>query len=135
MHDDYEKQDMFGEPCRLPKGANILPFYWDYSRKSTGEYKARCVVNGAPNQKGSVILAQTYAASLEQPGQRIFWATVANESLYAVGSDATNAFEEAPSPVEKLYILIDEQYRNWWVNHRKRKPIPRGMVLPVKHAI
>ena len=135
MHDDYEKQDMFGEPCRLPKGANVLPFYWDYSRKPTGEYKARCVVNGAPTQKGSVTLAQTYAASLEQPGQRLFWATVANESLYAVGSDATNAFAEAPPPVAELYILIDEPYRNWWVNHKKRKPIPKGMVLPVKHAI
>ena len=96
MYDDYEKQDMFGEPYRLPKGENILPFYWDYSRKSTEEYKARYVVNGAPTQKGSVTLEQTYAASLQQPGQRIFWATVANESLYAVGSDTTNAFAEAP---------------------------------------
>ena len=65
MHDNYEKQDMFGEPCRLPKEAKILPIYWDYSRKSTEEYKARCIVNGAPNQKGSVTLAQTYAAYLE----------------------------------------------------------------------
>ena len=62
------------------------------------------------NQKESVTLAQTYAASLEQPGQRIFWATVANESLYAVGSDAINTFSEAQPPVAKLYILIDEQY-------------------------
>ena len=126
---------MFGKPYKLPKGSNILPFYWNYSRKSTGEYKARCVVNGAPNQKGSVTLAQTYAASLEKPGQRIFWATVANESLYVVGSDVTNAFLEAPPPVAELYILIDEQYRNWWLNHKNRKPIPKGMVLQEKHAI
>ena len=102
MHNDYDQQDMFGEPCWLPKGANVLPFYWAYSRKLTGEYKARCVVNGAPNQKGSVTLAQTYAAALEQPGVRIFWATAAHESMYVIGSDATNAFAEVPPPVTDI---------------------------------
>ena len=99
---------MFGEPCRLPKGANILPFYQEYSRKSTGEHKARYVVNGDPTQKGSVTLEHTYAVSLEQPGQRIFWATVVNETLYEIESDETNAFAGAPPSVAELYISIDE---------------------------
>ena len=126
---------MFGKPCWKPHGANVLPFYWDYSRKLTGEYKARCVVNGAPSQKGSVTLAKTYAAALEQPGSRIFWATAANESMYVVGSDATNAFAEALSPVAELYVLIDEQYRQWWNHHKERPPIKKGMVLLVCHTI
>ena len=118
QHDDYEQQNMFGSPCWLPKGANVLPFYWDYKRKAiSGQYKARCVVNGAPTQKGSVTLAQTYAAALEQPGARIFWATAANESMYVIGSDATNAFAEAPPPVASLYVLIDEPYRQWWTQY------------------
>ena len=79
--------------------------------------------------------AKTYEASLEKPCQRIFWVTVANESLYGLGLDVTNAFSEAPPTVAELYIIIDEQYRNWWVNHKNRKPIPRGMILPVKHVI
>ena len=136
QHDDYEQQDMFGSPCWLPKGANVLPFYWDYKRKAiSGEYKARCVVNGAPTQKGSVTLAQTYAAALEQPGARIFWATAANESMYVIGSDATNAFAETPPPVASLYVLIDDPYRQWWTQHKGRSPIPKGMVLPINHAI
>ena len=93
------------------------------------------MVNGAPTQKGSVTLAQTYAAALEQPGARIFWATAANESMYVIGSDATNAFAEAPPPVASLYVLIDEPYRQWWTQHKGRSPIPKGMVLPINHAI
>ena len=28
--DQYETQEMFSEPCPLPKNANVLPFLWTY---------------------------------------------------------------------------------------------------------
>ena len=55
--------------------------------------------------------------------------------MYVVGSDATNAFAEATPPVAELYVLIDEQYRQWWNHHKEIPPITKGMVLPVCHAI
>ena len=71
---------MFSEPTELPTdnpNINVLPMIWTYLVKSCGRKKARCVANGAPHLKGSITLANTYAACLEQTGARIFWAIAA----------------------------------------------------------
>ena len=125
---------MFEPPVPRPPGANVLNLLWTYLIKPCGRKKARCVCNGAPNRKGSVTLANTYAACLEQPAQRIFWGTVAIENLIAVGADASNAFAEAPPPVAHLYVTVDKPFREWWAT-LKRPEIPKGYVLQVQHAL
>ena len=73
--DQYDWQKMFGQPGPFPKdieNPSILPMIWVYVIKVDGRYKARCVANGAPHLKGSLTLAQIYAACLEQSGCRIF---------------------------------------------------------------
>ena len=52
-----------------------------------------------------------------------------------MGADAGNAFAEAPPPREPFYMSIDDQYREWWTEHRNLPPIPTGYVLPVRHAL
>ena len=32
-------------------------------------------------------------------------------------------------------MIIDDQFREWWTEHKKRPPIPTGYVLPVRHAL
>ena len=130
----YDQQIMFEPPVPRPPGANVLNLLWTYLIKPCGRKKARCVCNGAPNLKGSVTLANTYAACLEQPAQRIFWGTVAIENLIAVGADASNAFAEAPPPVAHLYVTVDKPFREWWIT-LKRPEIPKGYVLQVQHAL
>lgn len=85
--------------------------------------------------KGTVSLAHTYAAALEQPGARLFWALTALHNYTVLGADTTNAFAEAPPLVAPLYVTIDKSYRGWWENVKKRPPIPKGHVLPVHHAL
>ena len=133
--DSYESLQMFGEPCRPPRECNILPLIWTYLRKLCGTKKARCVCNGSPRMKGSVSLSHTYAAALEQPGARTFWALTALHNYNVYGADATNAFAEAPPPSTPLYVTIDRQYRDWWEKVKGRPPIPKGYVLPVQHAL
>ena len=132
--DLYNKQNMFQTPVPRPKGANILNLLWAYKIKDDGTFKARCVCNGNPRRKGTVTLDHTYAACLEQPGARIFWALAAVEGLIVVGADASNAFAEAPAPKAPLFVEVDDQYREWWMK-QGNKPIPRGHVLPVNHAL
>ena len=133
--DSYDSLKMFGEPCRPPRECNILPLIWTYLRKLCGTKKARCVCNGSPRMKGSISLSHTYAAALEQPGARTFWALTALHNYNVYGADATNAFAEAPPPSAPLYVTIDRQYREWWENVKGRPPIPKGYVLPVQHAL
>ena len=54
--------------------------------------------------KGSVTLANTYAACLEQAGARIFWAICALKGKTIFGCDMSNAFAEAPAPKAPLYL-------------------------------
>ena len=135
--DLYESQNMFGEPGPLPTGDdefNVLPMIWTYLVKVGGRRKARCVANGAPHLKGSVTLANTYAACLEQTGARIFWAIAAFKNKKIYGSDASNAFAEAPPPKAPLYLRVDSAYREWYRN-KTGKDIPEASYVRVQHAI
>ena len=135
MLNTYASQDMFGLPIQPPPNANILPFIWTYLVKQDGTKKARCCVNGNPKRKGTVTLDHTYAAALDQAGARVFWALAALYGYVVYGADATNAFAEAPPPKAPLYVIVDKQYQDWWMNVTKQAPIPKGYVLPVKHAL
>ena len=52
-----------------------------------------------------------------------------------MGADAGNAFAEAPPATEVFYMRIDDQFREWWMEHMNRPSIPPGYVLPVNHAL
>ena len=132
----YEQQNTFGLPCRLPKGANLLPLLWTYMIKDCGTKKARCVCNGSSKMKGTVTLGDTYAGSLEQTGSRIFWSATALYTFITIGADASNAFAEAPAPVAPLYVSLDTQFHEWYKSKYPDKPaIPPDFVLPVQGAL
>jgi dUTP pyrophosphatase len=133
--DQYHGQGMFGEPCELPPGANVLNLLWYYNVKDDGCLKARMVCNGRPSNKNTVIFGHTYAKSLDHVGSRIFWATAAAKNFVVRGADASNAFAEADTPKIPLYARPNDQYREWWHEKMKRDPIPRGHVLPVHKAL
>ena len=134
--DQYHEQGTFGPPTQLPIGANVLDLLWTYLIKDYGTKKARCVCNGNPKINGSVTLGNTYAASLEQTGARIFWAATALFNYITIGADASNAFAEAPAPRAPLFVRIDQQYREWYINKYPNKPQPRkNDVLRVNGAL
>jgi len=130
----YEQQGMFSEPQPRPDKANILHLLWTYLVKAEGTKKARCCCNGNPGRQGSITLAHTYAACVEQPAQRVHWGMVAIKGFVAIGADASNAFAEAPPPKAPLFVLVDKQYREWYKS-KYNKDIPKGYVLRVNHAI
>ena len=86
---------MFGDPYELPINANVLDLLWTYLVKTDGTKKARCICNGQPKFKGTVIFGYTFAKMLDHVGPRIFWGTVASKNLIVRGADASNAFAEA----------------------------------------
>ena len=114
---------------------NILLLIWTYVIKKDGTKKACCIYNGSPHQKSTVALGNTYPASLEQSGSRLFWTLSALMNCKVYGADATNTFAEAPPPLAPLYVKIDNAYRNWHSKYRKLKPIPQHYILPVRQAL
>ena len=101
---------MSGKPCLPPPNSNIMPLLWTYIVKPNGIKKVRCVCNSSPRQKGVVTLGQTYAAALNQSGCRIFYALSALKNYIIHGADATNAYAEAPPPIAKLYVKVNQLY-------------------------
>ena len=132
--DQYHDQKMFGNPCQLPAGANVLDLLWTYLIKTDGTKKARCVCNGQPKFKGTVVFGYTFTKMLDHVGSRIFWGTVAANNLIVRGADASNAFAEANAPRMPLFVRIDTQYREWY-KHKFNKDIPPNFVLPVHKAL
>ena len=132
----YCDQDTFDDPQPLPPGANLLSLCWVYLIKTDGTKKARCVCNGSPRFRGTVTLAETYASALDQVGARVFWATAALNNYIVIGSDASNAFAEAPPPKAPLYVRIDENYKRWYKDKYPERPaLPDDYVLKVKKAL
>jgi dUTP pyrophosphatase len=132
----YEDQDTFGPPCKLPLNANCLDLLWCYNIKDNGTLKARCVCNGKPSNKNTAVFGYTFAKSLDQVGSRTFWAVAAAKNMIVRGADASNAFAEADAPKIPLYVRIDQQYRDWYKNKYPDRPeLPDDYVLPVKKAL
>jgi hypothetical protein len=55
--------------------------------------------------------------------------------ICAYGVDVSNAFAKAPPPKQGFYIIPDKAFLDWWVNHKKRPPIPNGHVIPILSAM
>ena len=130
----YEDQHTFGIPCPLPPNANCLNLLWVYTVKEDGTLKARCVCNGQPGNKNTAIFGYTYAKALDQVGAKIFWASCALKNMSVRGADASNAFAEADSPKNPLYVRLDAPFRDWW-RSKDRGELPLHFVLPVKRAL
>ena len=97
--DQNLNQKIFGQPCVPPSNCNLLPLIWTCAINPDGAKKARCACNGPPRQKGAVTVGNTYAASLEQSGARLFWILASLTVCQLHGADATNAFDYAPPPI------------------------------------
>lgn len=110
-------QDTFDAPMPRPSKANVLNLLWAYAIKYDGTKKARCVCNGNPRRKGTVTLAHTFAACLEQPGARKFWALSALKGFLVIGADA---------PKAPLYVIIDQQFREWKRSCSSSSTCPSG---------
>ena len=133
--DQYESQFMFGEPCPPKKTDACFYMIWTYSIKTDdGRKKARMTCDGSTRGGQVRVLDHVHANSLDQTSSRMFYALAAVEVLYVFGSDASNAFGEAPPPKQGFFIRPDDAFREWWAS-KGRKPIPPGWVIPVLAAM
>jgi len=134
--DQYDAQGMFGLPTAVESDAAVFRMVWTYAIKAVdGRYKARCTCDGSPRSGQARILDETYANCVDQTGGRIFYSISAAENLLIFGADVSNAFAEAPPPKQGFYIIPDKTFLDWWINHKKRPPIPHGHVIPVLSAM
>jgi len=135
--DMYEEQNMFGPPEPRRPGMNVWKLLWTYVQKPPPDnrLKARAVCDGSKRGRRNAKIGHTFANSLAQNGERLFWALAAKKGMIVTGADVSNAFAEAPAPDEPLYILPDDVFRDWWVNHKGREPIPAGWVCRVNYAL
>ena len=52
-----------------------------------------------------------------------------------IGTDASNAFEEAKPPKAPLYVYLDTQFREWWKERGYNNIHPSHKVMRVKKAL
>jgi hypothetical protein len=133
--DQYAKQHMFGEPCKVTKQSAVFNLLWTYVVKELdGRKKARCTCDGS-TQGGQVrVLDHTFANSIDQTGSRIFYAVASAENLLVFGADVSNAFGETPPPKQGFYIRPDTAFREWY-KARYNNDIHEGWVIPVLAAM
>jgi len=134
--DQYDSQGMFGEPVEVDDEAAIFHLVWTYGVKALDHRKkARCVCDGSSRSGSVQILDETYANCVDQTSSRLFYAVAAAENMLIFGSDVSNAFAEAPPPKQGFYVRPDRAFHEWWVNHKKRPPLPPGHVIPILSAM
>lgn len=128
---------MFEQPTPKPPEANAWPLVWTFTQKPPPDNrkKERCVVDGSKRWRRNMKMGHTYANSLATDSEQLFWAIATKRGLIVCGADVSNAFAEAPAPQDTFYIIPDKIFHDWWVNHKKRQPIPEGWVLQVKYAL
>jgi hypothetical protein len=133
--DRHEEDGMFGDPCPRPALAIILRSIWSYVLKWNGEKKARHCCDGRPLRDDKFRrIESVYTACISQVGMKIFMALAALLNYVILDLDAVNAFGQAGSLYDIIYLEIYQQYRDWYKS-RKGKDIPIGWVLPVKGSL
>jgi hypothetical protein len=118
--DQYDKQQMFGNPVMVEEDNAVFHLVWTYSIKTLdGRKKARCICNGS-TQSGSVkVLDKTYANCVDQTSSRLFYTIAAAENLVIYCTEVCNAFAEAPPPKQGFYVRPDKAFNELWVHHKK----------------
>jgi len=125
--DQYDAQGLFGQPVPIVDDMSVFHSVWTYAIKALDlRKKARRACDGSPRSGQAKILDEANANCVDQTSSRLF---------YAYGADVSNAFAEAPPPKQGFYIHPDRAFREWWVNHKKRPPIPEGHVIPILLAM
>jgi hypothetical protein len=124
----YEEQEIFDKPRPKPNNGNTWPLVWTFMQKPPPDNrkKARCMVDGSKRWRQKFKLGQTYANSLATDNERLFWALSAKHNLIVISADVSNTFAKAPAPGDTFYIIPDNIFHDWWVNHKQRPPIPTG---------
>jgi hypothetical protein len=132
----YSDQGCFGDPTAIDKDNAVFHLVWTYNIKAIDEHKkARCICNGSSRSDSIKVLDEVYANCVDQTSSRLFYAVAATENLLVFGSDVCNAFAKAPPPKQRFFIRPDCAFNKWWVQHKKRPPIPPGHVIPVLSAM
>jgi len=133
--DRHEADGMFGDPCPRPRLAIVLRSIWTYMLKWNDERKARHCCDGRPLKDDRFRrLESIYTACVSQVGMKIFISIAALRNYVILDLDAVNAFGQAGSLYDIIYLEIDQQYRDWYKS-RKGKDIPVGWVLPVNGSL
>ncbi len=70
---------------------------------------------------------------LMQPN--MFYSMTSAQSLLIFGADVSNTFAEAPPPKQGFYIIPDNAFLDWWVNHKKNLPLPHCHLILILSAM
>ena len=128
---------MFGDDMARPleENAVILRSHWQYHVKQDGQRQARQCCDGSKRAAPLLhALAKTYSSCVEHPIQRQFLALAAQQNFRLFGGDAKDAFAHSPSPEVPTFMMIDNQYYEWYLNRFKIK-LDKSRVLPVLCAL
>lgn len=127
---------MFGSPVPVVADMAVFHSVWTYAIKALDSHKkARWTCDGSPCLGQARIVDETYANCVDQTSSRLFYAIAAAENLIIVGADVSNAFAEAPPHKQGFYIHPDRAFRDWWVQHKRRPPIPDRHDVPILSAM
>jgi len=133
--DQFRALGMFGAPVKLPHGAILMRFHWQYRIKVNGKRRSRVCCDGSPRAAPEVHSSvNTYASCLEHPIYRLFVALCAAESLTIYGGDAKDAFAHSPGPSKPTFMKVDDAFRDWYKD-RTGILLEKDAVLPVLRAL
>ena len=128
---------MFGKDivCPLEENVVILWSHWQHHLKRDGHSRAKQCCNGS-KQDASILhaLAKTYFFCVEHPIQRQCLALAAEKHFLLFGGDKKDAFVHSPAPEVPMYMMIDNQYSEWYF-HCFKKKLDKSRVLPVLHIL
>eukprot|EP00957_Ditylum_brightwellii_P010220 772753-Ditylum_brightwellii.AAC.2 len=80
------------------------------------ERNARNCCNGSVLKGKGVENAHTYSSCTSQIGMKLFNTIDSLRNYIIIGADATNAYTQSPLPTEPTFMLIDDQYTDWYFN-------------------
>jgi hypothetical protein len=130
--DAYDVQDLFGNPCLLPKGASVFCWVWLYkiTTEDSIRKKAYAICDGSTHGGPAPISGHIYAPTPDMTDLRLCFALSVLEHKLISGADVSHVFAEASALPQVYNMRVATQFREWWAA-RNRLTIPQGRVIPI----
>ena len=110
----FKQNKLYGQPTKLPIGADVIDPVWTYYIKPDGRYKARQTGDGSRILHKSKKKLLLYSNTLNHTSFRILTSAAVNKGYNQYSADVTNAYAHAPPPSTKTYLQPDEAIRYFY---------------------
>lgn len=116
-------------------GYVLIFIVWTTSLANIYKAKAQATWNDDSRYGKAVTLVETYFIFVHQIAHWLTWALPLALNLVCLECNFRNTLARATTPIDLIYMKMDDQFYGWWTKELKSTHLLLEYVLPIKKSL